>query len=259
MTVANARDSARAPLVPHPRLTSYYDDAADRLSFVKRLFDDTAADYDGITQFFSFGTGRHYRARMLRRAGLRSGTRVLDVATGTGMIAAAARDVLGPSGRVTALDLSTGMLNVARAHGGIEFVQGTADALPFGDGQFDLVTMGYGLRHVADLGVTFWEFARVLRPGGRILVLEIVRPAIPLLHVLAQAYLGRIVPALSRFAPSGRNARTLMRYYSDTIEHCVPPSAILSAMRANGLADAEFRTEWGLFAIYSAKRGIEVR
>jgi demethylmenaquinone methyltransferase/2-methoxy-6-polyprenyl-1,4-benzoquinol methylase len=254
MTAGEVHDVKMAPLAPHPPLTAYYSRAADRQAFVGRLFDDTAADYDGITQAFSFGTGRWYRAQALRCAGLGDGARVLDVATGTGMMARVARDLVGPRGQVTAMDLSAGMLAVARDQGGIDFVRGTVDALPFGAERFDFVTMGYALRHVADLGASFREFARVLRQGGRILLLEILRPTTRLARALAYAYLGRVVPALSRLAPSGPRARMLMRYYSDTIEHCVPPETILSTLRANGFADAACRMEWGIFATYSATR-----
>ncbi len=250
MTGENRPPPEGSPLPPHPPLTEYYPGSADRLRFVRQLFDSTAGEYDRLTQIFSLGTGRAWRADSLRRAGLAAGEAVLDVATGTGMLAAAARE---QGGRVVALDLSAGMLAVARTQPGIAFVQGTADALPFADARFDLVTMGYALRHAADLTATFREFARVLRPGGRVLLLEIRRPEGRLPRLLARAYLGAAVPALSRLARGGQ-AGLLMRYYADTIEHCVPPAAILAALGAAGLAEARCDTEWGVFAAYSARR-----
>lgn len=242
------------PLPPHPVLMAYYPGAAEREGFVRRLFDATAADYDGINRIFSFGTGRRYRARVLRQAGLAPGTRVLDVATGTGMVAAAAQRLVGPSGSVTALDLSAGMLRRAGRHAGLHLVQGSVDCLPFADARFDLLTMGYALRHVGSLDTAFTEFARVLRPGGRVLLLEIGRPGSRLAHRLVRAYLGRLVPLLSRLAGSGRQAETLMRYYWDTIESCVSPETILAALRASGLHDARAATEFGLFRTYTATR-----
>ncbi len=239
---------------PHPALTAYYAGAAEREGFVRRLFDATAGDYDAINQVFSFGTGRRYRALALRRAGLVPGSRVLDVATGTGMVAAAALRLVGPSGSVTALDLSAGMLRRARRHAGLLLVQGSVDALPLADAQFDLLTMGYALRHVASLDAAFAEFARVLRPGGRVLLLEIGRPDGRLARGLARAYLGRLVPKLSRLVGAGRQAETLMRYYWDTIDSCVPPDAILAALRGNGLRDARCATEFGIFRTYTATR-----
>jgi len=242
------------PLPPHPALTAYYAGAAERVGFVRRLFDVTAGDYDGINQIFSFGTARRHRARMLREIGLGPGTMVLDVATGTGMLAAAALPLVGPSGSVTALDLSAGMLRVAGRHPGLRLVQGSMEALPFANAQFDLLTMGYALRHAASLAGAFAEFARVLRPGGQVLLLEIGRPGSRLAHLLAGAYLGRVVPLLSRLAGSGRHAETLMRYYWDTIETCVSPETILTALLAAGFQNARCTTEFGLLKTYRATR-----
>lgn len=239
---------------PHPALTAYYAGPDERAGFVRRLFDATADNYDGINQVFSFGTGRRYRARALRRAGLAPGAQVLDVATGTGMVAAAARRIVGPAGGVTALDLSAGMLRIAARHAGLRLVQGSVDALPLADARFDLLTMGYALRHVGSLDLAFAEFARVLRPGGRVLLLEIGRPSGRLALRLARAYLGRVVPTLSRLAGPGRQAETLMRYYWDTIESCVPPETILAALRASGFRDVTCMSELGLFKTYMATR-----
>jgi demethylmenaquinone methyltransferase / 2-methoxy-6-polyprenyl-1,4-benzoquinol methylase len=254
---------------PHPALTAYYAGPAERAGFVRRLFDATAGDYDALNQVFSFGTGRAWRAQALRRTGLKPGAQVLDVATGTGMLAAAAQLLVGPSGSVVALDVSAGMLRVAqlrvarlRAGGrhpggrqaGLRLVQGSMDALPFADARFDLLTMGYALRHVASLDLAFAEFARVLRPGGRVLLLEIGRPRSRFARSLARAYLGGVVPKLSRLAGSGRAAETLMRYYWDTIASCVPPETILAALHASGLRDAACVSEFGVFKTYTATR-----
>jgi demethylmenaquinone methyltransferase / 2-methoxy-6-polyprenyl-1,4-benzoquinol methylase len=246
--------SLAEPLPPHPALTAYYTEPAERAGFVRRLFDATADDYDGINQIFSFGTGRRYRAQALQRAGGVIGARVLDVATGTGMVAAAALHLVGPSGSVTTLDLSEKMLRVARHHVGLCLVQGSMDALPLADAQFDLLTMGYALRHIASLDVAFAEFARVLRPGGRVLLLEIGRPRSRLAHRLIRAYLGTVVPFFSRLAGSGRQAETLMRYYWDTIENCIPSETILAALQAAGFRDARCTTEFGVFKTYTATR-----
>lgn len=224
------------------------------MRFLSRLFDTTADDYDRLNQVFSFGTGRRYRARALKQAGLAPGSRVLDVATGTGVLAHAARRLVGPSGSVTAVDPSPGMLRRACRHGDLLLIRGSAEALPLANAQFDFLSMGYALRHVAGLDVAFTEFARVLKPGGRVLLLEISRPDGRIAGRLARAYLGRLVPALSRLTRSGRQAETLMRYFWDTIENCVPPEAVLAALQASGLGDARCDTELGMFRSYTATR-----
>ncbi len=197
---------------PHPALTVYYATSDERAAFVRGLFDATADDYDRSNQIFSFGTGRRYRAQALRRVGLAPGAHVLDVATGTGMVAAAAHELVGTTGSVTALDLSAEMLRAAARHPGLHLVQGATDALPLADTQFDLVTMGYALRHVGNLDLTFIECARVLRPGGRVLLLEIGRPIAS--WATSRPRLPRPCCAVSEplgpVSPSGRDADAVL-------------------------------------------------
>src|SRR4051794_32390977 len=120
--------------------------------------------------------------------------RVLDVASGTGLVARAATEVLRSGGEVIALEPSAGMIDAGRRVTRVPFVRGVADSLPFGSAQFDLLTMGYALRHVTDLGRAFREFHRVLRPGGRVVVLEISRPVSRAGLRVAGWYLGRVLP-----------------------------------------------------------------
>jgi demethylmenaquinone methyltransferase/2-methoxy-6-polyprenyl-1,4-benzoquinol methylase len=235
-------------------LVDYYRTQAERASFVRRLFDATAADYDRVNALFSLGTGRAYRRRMLRRAGLTEGAAVLDVAGGTGLLAAEACRIVGGAGQVTALDISWGMLQAARAVRGLALVQGTAERLPLRDGRFDFVTMGYGLRHLALLETAFAEFRRVLRPGGRLLLLEIGRPDSRLGLALARLYLGRIVPSLSRAVGRSGKADLLMRYYWDTVENCVSKAAILDVLGKARFAEVTCTSDLGIFHAYSATR-----
>ena len=239
---------------PHPTLPAYYPEAAQRAGFVRRLFDDTAPHYDRINRVFSLGTGAWYRRRALQQAGLEPGMRVLDVATGTGLVAREAARIAGPTGGVVGLDPSAGMLAEARRGLDIPLLQARAESLPLAPGSVDFVSMGYALRHVADLAGTFGEFLRVLRPGGRVLLLEIGRPDGAWAHAAARAYLGQVVPALCRLtAPRGRSG-TLMRYYWDTIEACVPAETILSHLREAGFGAVGCDTSLGIFRAYRARR-----
>ena len=241
---------------PHRPLTQWYAAPAERAGFVRDLFNGTASDYDRINGVFSLGTGGWYRRQALRRAGLAPGQRALDVAVGTGLVAAEAARVLGDPGAVTGLDLSEGMLAEARQRlpGGVRLVQARAEALPVADASVDFVSMGYALRHVSDLGVAFAEYQRVLRPGGRVLLLEIGRPEGQAARALLKAYLGRVVPALCRWTAPRRRAGQLMDYYWDTIEACVPAEAILGHLRAAGFADARCDTSLGVFKAYTGRR-----
>jgi demethylmenaquinone methyltransferase/2-methoxy-6-polyprenyl-1,4-benzoquinol methylase len=177
------------------------------------------------------------------------------VAVGTGLVAAEAVRVLRDPAAVTGLDLSEGMLAEARRRRlGIRLVQARAEALPVADRSIDFVSMGYALRHVADLGAAFGEYRRVLRPGGRVLLLEIGQPEGRVARAVLKAYLGRLVPALCRWTAPRRRAGLLMDYYWDTIEACVPADSILRHLRAAGFADVRCDTALGVLKAYSARR-----
>lgn len=242
-------------VAPHPVLTGYYRDAAQRQDRVKQLFDASARHYDWINRMMSLGSGRAYRRAALLRAGLAPGQRHLDVGAGTGVIALLGQQIAGPQGEVVALDPSPGMLEVARAAGVRNIVPGRAENLPFADAHFDLLTMGYALRHVSDLRSTFNEYRRVLRPGGKLLILEITRPARPGLgYQLLKFHLKTLVPAVTRLLRGSHEAQVLMSYYWDTIEQCVPPATILSTLEAAGFEQVRREVMLGVFSEYCAVR-----
>jgi demethylmenaquinone methyltransferase/2-methoxy-6-polyprenyl-1,4-benzoquinol methylase len=238
---------------PHPPLEKYYPGEAQRRGFVTGIFDRTAAHYDWINRVMSLGSGVRYRRDALRRAGLAPGQHVLDVAIGTGLVARAARDILAGSAPVTGVDLSMGMLAEARKILPISLVQGVAEKLPLADACADFVTMGYALRHVTDLESTFAEYRRVLKPGGTLLILELTRPAAhSATYRLTRFYLRTVVPRLARLGPGGAEAQTLMEYFWDTVDHCVPPAAILAALAASGFSSPRQDVVHRVFSEYVA-------
>ncbi len=239
---------------PHPVLARWYGQAEARVPFVNDLFDQTARHYDWICKAMAFGTGEWHRQRALRRAGFVPGMRLLDLATGTGLVAQAALDLGSPPHLVVGLDPSLGMLQENRRRRAIPLVRAGGEQLPFGAAHFDFVTIGYALRHVADLGQLFAECARVLRPGGRLLVLEITRPRSRLGFALCRLYLRGIVPKIAGLLRRDRKARQLMEYYWDTIEACVPPEAILAAIQHAGLRDATRKVTGAILSDYVASR-----
>ena len=238
------------PTAPHPILKKYYGREGDREPFVTALFDSAAKDYDRSCALGSLGSGRFYRRWVLLRSGLGPGMKLLDVATGTGLVARAAATIVRERGAVIGLDPSAGMLRQGRPAHSALLVQGTAEALPFGDDDFDFVSMGYALRHVADLQVAFRECRRVLKPGGRLLVLEISRPRTVAGRWVVRAYLEKILPIAMRLATGSAPAELLMRYHWDTIAACVPPDTILEVLRVSGFAAVERRVRAGLLSEY---------
>lgn len=233
-------------------MPDYYADAEGKRRFTRRMFDASAADYDRVDRLLAFGSGTWYRRQALLRAGLAPGMHMLDVAVGTGLVAREAAQVVGARGSVVGVDPSAGMLAQSEAHG-LRLARGRAEALPFAARSFDFLCMGYALRHLADLRSAFVEFRRVLRPGGRLLVLEITRPAGSVANAVLKAYLHGVLPALTRLVSSSKDTSTLYRYYWDTIEACVPPADILATLADAGFTHPARAVQLGIFSEYTAR------
>lgn len=235
-------------------MPAYYADVEGQRRFTRRLFDSSAPDYDRVDRLFAFGAGSRYRRQALLRGGLAPGMRMLDVAIGTGLVAREALPIVGASGGVVGVDPSAGML-AQSALQGLALARGRAEALPFAAQAFDFVCLGYALRHVADLHAIFGEFRRVLRPGGRLLVLEITRPEGRFAAAALKTYLHALLPALARLVARSPDTPQLYRYYWDSIEACVPPARILATMAAAGFSGVARKVQLGMFSEYSARAG----
>ena len=237
---------------PHAVLPEYYPSEAARREFVGSIFDDTAVDYDRVERVLGLGSGSWYRHQALVRAGLIPGMHMLDVAIGTGLVSREALSVLKGNGSIIGVDPSRGMMKVAHFDEPIELVQGRAEDLPFASASFDFLSLGFALRHVSDMERVFGEFRRVLKPGGRAMILELTRPAGGFAQSLAKLYFRGIVPTLSRLV--ARNAETpkLWRYYWDTIEACAPPEQVLDTLRVVGFTNVMRHVEVGIFSEYRA-------
>ena len=229
--------SKGAPISPHGVIEPFYKAPADRAGTVKQLFDRSAHFYDRISGFFSMGSDRRYRKMALQRAGLKVGMKMLDVATGTGLVVRAALQLGLDSKDIVGLDPSQGMLEENRKNNPIQLIQGYGEHIPFPDESFDFISMGYALRHVEDLRVLFEEFRRVLKPGGKVLIMEISRPRSKVAYLLMRLYMGKAVPAITRLFTGNRDAARLMEYYWATIAECVPPETIVSALEGSGFKD----------------------
>lgn len=247
-------DSTDLPLSPHRPLAEYYPAPAARQDFVNHLFDEAAPDYDWVSGVMSFGSDQFYRRDALRKAGLKPGMRLLDVASGTGLMVKAALELGVDPALVTGVDPSQGMLAQNRLHHPVTLLEGKGEALPCADAAFDFVSMGYALRHTEDLNRLFGEFHRVLRPGGRVLILEITRPKNALARRLMRFYMQTLVPRIGWLRRRNRSTVKLMQYYWTTIEECVPPSIILTALAASGLREVKRTTTGAVLSEYVAVR-----
>ena len=241
-------------VVPHPTLPAYYDAPDQREHFVRDLFDDTAPWYDWSVAFLSFGSGGRYRRQALERAGFARGQQLLDIATGTGVVARAALTINGSTNGITGMDPSIGMLMAGREKAHFPLVEAGSEHLPFRDASFDLISIGFAMRHFADLDGVFRDCLRVLRPGGRILIMEITAPASRAARTFMGAYMGGFVPLLATVLTRSRKVGRMLAYYWATTRDCVRPEVILEALRGAGFADVNRHVELGMFSEYSGRR-----
>ena len=180
------------------------------------MFDRIARRYDLVNTVLSAGTDGGWRRRAARATGLKAGGSALDVACGSGKLTAQLARIAGPKGHVVGLDFSTQMLEVAQhEHPALEFREGDALHLPFDDATFDASTIAFGLRNLADPVRGLREMLRVVKPGGRAVILEFVRPPRGPVGSAYRIYLKTLLPAIGG-ALSGQPAA--YRYLSDTVD-----------------------------------------
>jgi demethylmenaquinone methyltransferase/2-methoxy-6-polyprenyl-1,4-benzoquinol methylase len=183
----------------------------EKAAFVHRLFSQVAPTYDLLNRTLSMGQDQMWRRVAAREARLKPGDSALDVATGTGDLARELLRHVGLEGKVVGADFCRPMLDLGIKHNQevrapIEMVEADALDLPFPDNSFDAVTIAFGTRNVADLALCFREMARVAKPGGRVVCLELARPLWPPFRALYLSYFQRVLPAAARFVhPNKRN------------------------------------------------------
>jgi demethylmenaquinone methyltransferase/2-methoxy-6-polyprenyl-1,4-benzoquinol methylase len=241
-------------LAPHPVIQSAYAAPDQKRKFLDAIFDDTAQDYDRVERWLSLGTGRWYRRTALLRAGLKKGMSVADVATGTGLVADGALRIIGPEGKLIGIDPSAEMMRRAKERLGIETVSATAESLPFAAETFDFVSMGYALRHVEDIAAAFREFHRVIKPGGKVCILEITRPRTAFGRAFLKLYLGTLSRTIGLFGKLAPRTPELWAYYWETIDKCVPPDQVQHALTSAGFTSVQRKVFGGIFSEYTGAR-----
>jgi demethylmenaquinone methyltransferase/2-methoxy-6-polyprenyl-1,4-benzoquinol methylase len=212
------------------------------------MFDRIAGLYDRMNSLMTAGLHHAWRRRAADLASLRPGDRALDVATGTGDLAIELSARVAPDGDVVGLDFSERMLELARAKAPpLTFIQGNALALPFADDEFDAATVGFGARNFSDLEAGLREMVRVVRPGGRVVVLEITTPQRPPLSHFYRLWFDRIVPALGRVAGDP----DAYSYLPSSVRRFPPPQDLAALLAACGLADIRYvLTAGGIIALH---------
>ena len=240
---------------------------------VRAMFDRIAGVYDPLNTAMTAGLHHRWRARAADLARVRPGSRVLDVATGTGDLAIELALRVSPGGEVTGSDFSEGMLSLARAKAQSVDPRGVrprfewADALelPYADDSFDAATVGFGVRNFSDLARGLAEMARVVRPGGRVVVLEMTTPTRPPLSFFYRLWFDRLVPMLGRLTEAAAALISRLRgtvlnetiadayaYLPDSVKRFPAPAALAAEMERAGLRDISYLlTAGGIIAIHA--------
>ena len=215
---------------------------------VRAMFDRIAPVYDVMNRVMTVGLDQRWR-RLTVQSVVRPGDRVLDACCGTGDLAVAAR---AAGGDVVGLDFSERMLERARLKdGSVEWVRGDLLALPFEDASFDAATVGFGVRNVADLEQGLAELRRVLRPGGRVGVLEITRPR-GLLRLFFRLWFDVLIPLAGKILPGGK----AYTYLPASVRRFPGPDDLAALLRAQGFADVTYRRlAGGIVALHTGRVG----
>jgi demethylmenaquinone methyltransferase/2-methoxy-6-polyprenyl-1,4-benzoquinol methylase len=209
---------------------------AEKADYVKGMFDRIAGGYDRVNDWMTGGLHRLWKRRMVAMLAPKAGEAALDLATGTGDLAILLKDRVAPGGTVTGLDFSAGMLAIAQRRpdgSGVTWIEGDMLALPFADASVDVVTVGFGLRNVADLDLAIAEIARVLRPGGRFGSLEMAHPRSAVMRAAVAAH-SAVLPVFGRLVAGDGDA---YKYLHASAKAFTDQDALGELCRKAGLVD----------------------
>ncbi|GGA64465.1 ubiquinone/menaquinone biosynthesis C-methyltransferase UbiE [Neiella marina] len=227
----------------------------DKVSLVADVFHSVADKYDVMNDLMSFGVHRVWKLFARECSGVKSGDRVLDIAGGTGDITALMSKRVGPKGQVVLADINGSMLKVGKAKlrdrgvvGNVEFVQANAEALPFPDNHFDVITIGFGLRNVTEKSNALASMLRVLKPGGRLLVLEFSKPQFDWLNKVYDAYSFKLLPKMGELVANDSES---YQYLAESIRMHPDQQTLAQMMRDVGFDEVSyFNLSGGIVALH---------
>ena len=233
---------------------------AEKAERVRAVFANVAGKYDLMNDLMSFGVHRLWKRFALSLTGLRPGQDALDVAGGSGDLAAGMLRQVGKTGRVVLSDINPHMLAVGRDRlldegfvGNVDCLIADAERLPFADDSFDCVTIGFGLRNVTDKAAALASMHRVLRPGGQLLILEFSTPVAPGLKPLYDAYSFNVLPLLGRVVAQDSAS---YRYLAESIRMHPNQETLLGMLKDAGFAQARYHNLTG--GIVAVHRGYKI-
>jgi len=220
-----------------------------KAGMVADVFHSVASRYDLMNDLMSGGIHRIWKRFTIELSGVRKGNSVLDIAGGTGDLAARFADIVGPEGRVVLADINDSMLQVGRdklldngRQANLEFVQADAQYLPFPDDSFDCITIAFGLRNVTDKDTALRSMLRVLKPGGRLLVLEFSKPENQLLSKAYDTYSFRVLPMMGRLVANDSDS---YQYLAESIRMHPDQDTLKDMMEDAGFSRCEYHNMTG--------------
>jgi demethylmenaquinone methyltransferase/2-methoxy-6-polyprenyl-1,4-benzoquinol methylase len=233
---------------------------AEKAAKVAEVFHSVAARYDLMNDLMSMGIHRLWKRYAIEMSAVRPGQKVLDIAGGTGDLAKAFSKRVGSAGQVILADINASMLSVGRDRlinaglmQNLEFVQANAECLPFDDNSFDLVTIAFGLRNVTDKNAALRSMFRVLKPGGRLLVLEFSKPVVEPLARAYDAYSFSVLPALGQLVTQDASS---YRYLAESIRMHPDQETLKGMMDAAGFERTDYHNLTG--GIVALHRGFKL-
>ena len=222
---------------------------------VAEVFHSVANKYDVMNDLMSMGIHRLWKRYTIELSGVRPGQKVLDLAGGTGDLAAKFARIVGQTGHVTLSDINNSMLNVGRDRltdkgilGNVDFVQANAECLPFPDNHFDLITIAFGLRNVTDKDAALKSMNRVLKPGGKLLVLEFSKPTVKALNPIYDTYSFKVLPFIGKLITNDADS---YRYLAESIRMHPDQDTLKDMMKNAGFEQCDyFNLSAGIVALH---------
>jgi len=221
----------------------------DKVGRVAGVFHSVAAKYDVMNDLMSMGIHRLWKRQTIEMSGVRTGNKVLDLAGGTGDLTMKFSEIVGPEGQVVLADINDSMIKVGRDRlidkgivGNVNYVQANAECLPFPDQTFDCITIAFGLRNVMDKQAALESMARVLKPGGRLLVLEFSKTDNPLLTKAYDTYSFNILPKIGKLVADDEES---YRYLAESIRMHPDQETLKGMMEQAGLVNCRFHNMTG--------------